>query len=415
MKTLSRRSNGSVKKIADGAYKLTITTGYDSKGNQIRRSKTVHVSSDRKAGEELQKFIRECPVTTNANCPVNASVTLKVFVEYWKNQHAKINNEDKTQERDNEILDSRILPALGHLKLSELTAPIIQTFLNSLKGPGMRLDGKTGILSDRSVEMHYSVIHKILNRAVKWEILDKNRCSNVEVPHPKYRKIKVFDEPEMAKFLNLVDQLPDRYFKYRVITHLAFSLGLRREEIVGLTWKQINFKNGTLEISQALSYIVGKPLKLKAPKNEVSNRTLGLSQEYKELLLHQQELQKAAFKKASLAWEESVFIFTQRKSLKPMHVNSFNTWLKKFLSNTDLPTSSIHKLRHAFGTYQIAAGVDLATVKDAMGHADLRTTSLYVKALDSRKRLITSTGEATIQRLRDSVKQEDDQSNKEPQ
>ena len=75
MKTLSRRSNGSVKKIADGAYKLTVTIGYDSKGNQIRRSKTVHVTSDRKAGEELQKFIRECPVTTNAKCPVNASVT----------------------------------------------------------------------------------------------------------------------------------------------------------------------------------------------------------------------------------------------------------------------------------------------------------------------------------------------------
>jgi len=94
----------------------------------------------------------------------------------------------------------------------------------------MRLDGKNGILSDRSVEMHYSLIHKILNRAVKWEIIDKNRCSNVEVPHPKYKKINVHDEPEMAKFLHLVDQLPDRYFKYRVITHLAFSLGLRREE-----------------------------------------------------------------------------------------------------------------------------------------------------------------------------------------
>ena len=76
--------------------------------------------------------------------------------------------------------------------------------------------------------------------------------------------------------------------------------------------------------------------------------------------------------------------------------------------------ASPHKLRHAFGTYQIAAGVDLATVKDAMGHADFRTTSLYVKALDSRKRLITSTGEATIQRLRDSVKQDDNQANKDP-
>ena len=411
MNTTARRSSGSVKKLSEGRYKLTLTVGYDNKGNQIRRSKTVQASSDRKANEELQRFIRECPVNANSPSPISASTTLKTFVEYWRNQHAKINNEEKTRERDNEILDSRILPALGHLKLSELTAPVIQQFLNSIKGPGMRLDGKAGFLSDRTIEMHFSVIHKILNKAVEWECLDKNRCSNVHVPHPKYRKVNVYDEPEMALFLMLVDKLPDRFFKYRVITYLAFTLGLRREEIIGLTWKHIDFTSGSLEISQAVSYIVGVPLMVKDPKNEVSNRTLGLTQECTNLLKHLQDLQKAGFEKANLTWKESSFVFTQLKSTKVMHLNSYNTWLKKFLVGTGLPKSSIHKLRHAFGTYQLAAGVDLATVKDAMGHADLRTTSLYIKSLDSRKRLVSNASETTIQRLRNSIQTDEERKN----
>ena len=401
MNNKTRRSLGSVKKISERTFKLTVTTGYDSKGNQIRKSKTVHVPSDRRADEELQKFLRECPFNTAAHCPVNSSTTLRVFVEYWQKQHAEVNNEEKTRERDTEILTKRILPALGHLKLCELTAPIIQKFLNSLKQPGMRLDGKPGFLSDRTIEMHYSVLHKILNKAVRWEILDKNRCDNVEVPRPKYKKVDVFDEPDMADFLSLVDNLSDHEFKYRVITHLAFSLGMRREEICGLTWRQIDFNSATLEVSQALTYIVGKPLYVKDTKNESSYRMLGLTGEIIELLRTQQANQKAAFAKENLAWSDSCFVFTQRKSTKPLHLNSYNTWLAKFLPISGLPHSSIHRLRHAFGTYQLAEGTDLGAIKDAMGHADLRTTSIYVNSLDSRKRLVAKASETSLQRLRD--------------
>ncbi len=400
MNNKTRRSLGSVRKISEGTYKLTVTTGYDSNGNQIRQSKTVHVPSDRRADEELQKFLRECPCNAAGHCPVNSSTTLRVFVEYWQKQHAEVNNEEKTNERDYEILEKRILPALGHLRLSDLTAPVIQQFLNSLKAPGMRLDGKPGRLSDRSIEMHYSIIHKLLNKAVKWEVLDKNRCDNVEVPRPKYKKVDVFDEPDMAEFLSLVDNLSGREYKYRVITHLAFSLGLRREEIFGLTWRQIDFKSAVVEVSQALSYIVGKPLYVKGTKNESSHRTLGLTEEMIALLQAQQADQKAAFAKANLAWSDSCFVFTQRKSTKPLHLNSYNSWLTKFLAISGLPHSSIHRLRHAFGTYQLAEGTDLGTVKDVMGHVDLRTTSIYINSLDSRKRLVATASEKSLQRLR---------------
>ena len=401
MNNKTRRSLGSVKKISEGYFKLTVTTGYDSKGNQIRKSKTVRVSSDRKAEEELQKFIRECPSTTQAMCPINASTSLRAFVDYWKQQHAEINYEEKTKERDYEILEKRILPALGHLRLSELTAPVIQQFLNSLKTPGMRLDGKPGRLSDRTIEMHYALIHKLLNKAVSWEFLDKNRCDNVEVPRPKYKKVDVFDEPDMAEFLSLVDNLSGREYKYRVITHLAFTLGMRREEICGLTWRQIDFNSGTLEISQALSYIVGKPLYVKGPKNESSDRTLDLSDEMIDLLRTQQTNQKAAFAKANLAWSDSCFVFTQCKSTKPFHLSSYTNWLSKFLRRSGLPHSSIHLLRHSFGTYQLAEGMDLGTIRDLMGHVDTRTTNIYLNSLPSRKRLSVIASKNVLQRLRD--------------
>ena len=162
MNNKTRRSLGSVKKISEGYFKLTVTTGYDSKGNQIRKSKTVRVSSDRKAEEELQKFIRECPSTTQAMCPINASTSLRAFVDYWKQQHAEINYEEKTKERDYEILEKRILPALGHLRLSELTAPVIQQFLNSLKTPGMRLDGIAKFTGNEVKKAHLDAEGKLV-------------------------------------------------------------------------------------------------------------------------------------------------------------------------------------------------------------------------------------------------------------
>ena len=409
MSNKDRRSKGSIKNPGNGLYKLTVTVGYNSAGKQERRSKTVRVSSDRKAEEELQKFFRECPSITQTACPVNASTTLKSFVDYWKHQHAEANYEEKTKERDYEILDKRILPALGHFRLSELTVPIIQNFLNSLKEPGMRLDGKPGRLSDRTIEMHYSLIHKLLNKAVKWEILEKNRCDSVKVVRPKYKKVKVLDEYEMSVLLNHVDELPQKAHKYRVITYLAFSMGLRREEICGLTWKQIDFKNATLDVSQALAYVAGKPLYVKDTKNDPSYRLLGLTEELIILLQTQQDYQKAAFIKAGLEWSEYCFVFTQRKSVTPLHLNSYNTWLNKFLPKLNLPHASIHRLRHAFGTYQLAGGTDLGAIKDFMGHADLRTTSIYINSLDSRKRVVTKNSEASLIRLRKLSRPEENQ------
>ncbi|MEN6565335.1 MAG: tyrosine-type recombinase/integrase, partial [Veillonellales bacterium] len=350
---------------------------------------------------ELQVFIVECTGTQPINSAPLSSTTFKDFVAYWRREHAELNNEQKTRERDNQQLDSRIIPALGHYKLSELTTDILQRFINSLRKPGMRKDGKPGCLSDREVEMHRSLIHKILNKAVKtWQYLPVNPCSAVVGPRPKYKKVQIYDEPDMSKFLELVDTLPKAEFKYRLLTHLAFEVGLRRGELLALTWPEVDLDNGTLHVSHSLSYIVGIPLVLKDPKNERSDRYLYLPPEIVELLKEQRENQIAAFKKAEITWKPDGFVFTQRKSTNPMHVNSFNTWLKKVLPKAGLPETSIHKLRHAFGSYQIANGMDIATVKDAMGHSDLRTTSRYIHPLDSKKREVALNSASTMQRLR---------------
>ena len=404
----ARRSSGSIKKVSEGNYKLTVTVGYKPNGDQIRRCKTVTASSDRKADAELQLFIAECSKQPTKSAPLSA-MTFRDFVAFWRKEHAELNNALKTQERDNQQLNSRIIPALGHYKLSELTTPIIQIFVNSLRKPGMRMDGKPGRLSDREVEMHYSVIHKILNKAVKWHYLQTNPCSDVDCPRPKYKTVRIYDEPDMAKFLDLVDNLPPDKFKYRLLTQLAFSTGLRRGELIGLTWDQIDFKNKRLHVSQAIAYIISLGLIKKAPKNDGSYRYLDLDDEIVSLLEQQQEFEKAAFAKAGVKWSAASFIITQKKDRKkPMHVNSYYTWLCRFLPKTGLPKTSIHKLRHAFGSYQIANGTDVVTLMELMGHGDMRTTRRYSHALESRKRAVATNSANTRANLRSIAKQQKD-------
>lgn len=403
----TRRSSGSIKKIGEGTYKLTVTAGYKPNGDQIRRCRTVKASSDRKADVELQLFIAECSSEQPEKTAPLSFITFKDFVAYWRREHAELNNALKTQERDNQQLDNRIIPALGHYKLSELTTKNIQSFINSLRKPGMRMDRKPGCLSDREVEMNYSVIHKILTKAVKWHYLQANPCSDVDCPRPKYKAVRIYDEPDMAKFLDLVDKLPQDKFKYKLMTQLAFSTGLRRGELLGLTWDQIDFKNKRLHVSQAISYIIALGLLPKGPKNEGSDRYIDLSDEDILLLEQQQLLEKAAFEKKGVKWSRAAYIVTQNKDRnKPMHVNSYHTWLSRFLPGTGLPKTSIHKLRHAFGSYQIANGMDVITLMETMGHGDMRTTRRYTHALDSRKRTIATNSAQTRAHLRSIAEQQ---------
>ena len=164
-------------------YELTVFDGYRSDGKQRRHYRTVEAKNDSEAKKLLIQFQAEVLSATPGDSEKLDSMTLSAFFPYWVENYLKRKKlSNKHLERSTELFKSRIEPAMGHCMMSAITPRMINRFLNDLQRPGIRRDGKSGGLSDRSVEMHFSLLRTMFNAAKKWKIVAENPCESVDKP-----------------------------------------------------------------------------------------------------------------------------------------------------------------------------------------------------------------------------------------
>jgi integrase len=153
--------------------------------------------------------------------------------------------------------------------------------------------------------------------------------------------------------------------------------GLRRGELCGLEWPDIDFEHQMIKVCRSSQYVSGMGIFVKETKTESSDRTIKLPKQAFEFLRDYRVWQLEQRMKMGDRWEDNNRIFTQEDG-KPVHPDSITSWFKKFIAKTDLPQITIHSLRHTNITLQIAAGVPLRTVAFRSGHAQTSTTiNLY--------------------------------------
>lgn len=163
--------------------------------------------------------------------------------------------------------------------------------------------------------------------------------------------------------------------------HLAGLLGLRREEITGLKWKYVDFKERVIHIHEVRTS-AGKNVIVKAPKNEKSRRTLYIIDELYTLLLQQRCRQTEYQELLGEAYMDTGYVLV-RDDGKPYRVNSVTEQFKEFLEKHDLPKLRLHDLRHTFNSILYDEGVDLKAISEALGHSDIGTTNkIYTHLFD---------------------------------
>ena len=150
--------------------------------------------------------------------------------------------------------------------------------------------------------------------------------------------------------------------------------GLRRGEMCGLEWGDIDFENHLITVRRSSQYVAGKGIFTKETKTETSDRTIKLPSPAFQVLKEHKVWQAQERLKMGDKWVASDRIFTQCDG-KPIHPDSITGWFREFIAKTDLPQITIHSLRHTNITLLIAAGVPLRTVSYRAGHAQTSTTS----------------------------------------
>ena len=366
-----------IKKRSDDSYLLSVAVGYDNKGKQIVKTKTVKATSKTKAMQEYNIFAAEVQKGIVA---YTGKYKLVSFAKTWYEDYCLKNLAPKTQRSYKNHLNNRIIPVLGYIDMSKLRPQHIIKFLEELKKPGLRLDGKKGLLSDESIMYCFRVLSSMLQDAMQWQIISSNPCSRVKAPTVKRHKYKLLSEKEIREMLRYLYEEP---LKYRMIVLLAVDSGLRLGELMALKWSDIDMKNNILNVTKSNQALGGKGVFTKSPKNESSVRNLVLSASIMELLKKYSLWQKEQKFMLANKWHDENWLFTKWDG-QAMYPTTPSQWFRKFLKRKGLPHMPFHALRHLSATLLISLGIPLKNVSNRLGHADIRTTAnIYSEALQS--------------------------------
>ncbi len=255
-------------------------------------------------------------------------------------------------------LDRTIYPALGAFKLPDITSAQISALLLDIQASGK---------AHATVIKAYTILHSLFKMAYLGDMIPKNPMDKVERPKPRKDEIQAA-EPQAytaAEIKQLFDVLDTEPLKWRALVQLLIDTGIRRGECCALRWENIDFSSGAVAISGNLCYTPAKGIYLDTPKNG-HRRTVYVGTETLSLLRQLRTEQAAkAF---------SAYVFTQEGSPEPMHPQSPTRYLKKLSARCGLTDLHPHKLRHTFASVAITNGADVASVSEALGHADKSTT-----------------------------------------
>lgn len=380
-------------------YEIRVSCGIDINGKKLGKSKTW-IPDEGMTQKQIEKELARQKVlfeeeVKNGICPDN-KIRFVDFSKRWMDEYAKVNLTIKTYARY-EIYLKRINQGIGHLKLKDITPLQLNAFYRSLEADGVnqrkRYDENgelinNGKLAPKTILDHHRVISKILSTAVKWGLLEKNVAMRADPPKVPHREISYLNEQEVRQMLTLLEKEPIQY--QTMITLLVYT-GIRRGELCGLEWKDIDFENQVMHVVRSAQYIGNKTMITKEPKTKSGIRHFSLSIHACILLKKYRRWQLEQKFNAGDQWTESDRLFTSWNG-KPIHPDTVTDWFSKFIKRSGLPYVTLHSLRHTNATLMIAEGTDVCTVSRRLGHANTATTlNIYAHALKSKDREAANT------------------------
>lgn len=238
------------------------------------------------------------------------------------------------------------------------------------------------VLSNKTIRHHHMLISAVLNKAVEWEVIKENKARLIKPPKAKAKEIVFLEEKDIEI---LVKELKTAPVQEAMMIKLFLLTGMRRGEMCGLEWADIDFDRKVLSIKRASQYLTDKGIFTKEPKNISSKRCMPLSGITIELLKNYRVWQQQQKDFFGSEWIETDRLFTAANG-SPINPDNVSGWFHEFIKRTGLPAVTVHGLRHTFITLMISKGVDIITVSNLAGHSMPSTTiNLYSHAVSERK------------------------------
>jgi len=225
-------------------------------------------------------------------------------------------------------------------------------------------------LSPKTIRNYHSFVSSVLGYAVRMGMIRDNPARNVILPPLEHGEKECYTLEEAQRFLDSLGRAPTKYQAFFV---LAIYGGFRRGELLGLEWKDIDFKDHIISIRRTSLYTKEKGIFTDTTKTARSQRTLKLPFAVFEVLKRHRAAQSEERLKLGDVWHGSDRLFVNWDG-KPMHPNTPYHWLRGFCKETGQRFLGVHQFRHLNATLLITSGTDARTVSAALGHSQTSTT-----------------------------------------
>ena len=279
-----KRANGegSIRKKPSGRWEGRYTQGIDPvTGRAIQKSVSAKTQAECK--EKLARAIRE-----NRGVPLNhtGDYTAAEWCRLWFETYSKPNIRYNTAKGYEGIIEHHIIPAIGAIKLKQLSSIHIQRMYNDLKENGRMPRGakqNDKPLSNTFVRRVHAVLQAALKQAVKERLIPYNPCENCRIPPKDKKEMTILPPEKIGRYLQEAE-------KYGVLPmfYLELSSGLRRGELLALQWEDLNVKERILTVNKQVTRMEGE-LDVTEPKTKNSVRKVALSQQAVDLLVQEHE------------------------------------------------------------------------------------------------------------------------------
>jgi integrase len=271
-----------------------------------------------------------------------------------------------------DVIGLHVMPYIGGVLLQRLRAEDLDTLYATLLTEG-RADGRGG-LSAKTVRSVHGIIHKALADAERKGTVARNVATLADPP-----KLSAAQRPRMSiwtpdQLRNFLAHIEDH--RLHPAYHLAANTGMRRGEVLGLGWDDVDLRAGRLSVRQAV-ITIHYQVHISDVKTTQGRRSIDLDERTVEVLRTWRRHQKRQRMAVGEGWREHGLVFS-RPDGSPIHPDYFQQTFDRAVASSGLPVIRLHDLRHTHASLLLAAGVPVKVVSERLGHANPAfTMSVY--------------------------------------
>lgn len=363
------RGTGSVRLRPDtGRYQAAFVVGYDENGNPQRVRREFDTS------DEAELWLAKLLVAeSKGETLTSTDQTLKQRVDVWLDTLEARKLSEGTLHDYRSTIERYVLPYLGRMRLRDLRPDHVEMLLTSLHKAG-----KSAYIMEKA----HRYLSMVLINAVERELIPRNVARNVRPPKPEKARHPRWSAGEALTVLTHCEAQDNPIARYVI---LGLVTGLRREELLGLRWRDVDLGAAKLRVRHTVTYPKGGPVMSDVPKTDAAYRTVYFEERGVKALLGQLEHVELA-RASARRWEEHDLVFPSSVGT-PHSIRLLREGFQAIWEAAGVPRIRLYDLRSTHGSILADAGVNPKLIADRLGHEDAGfTMSVYVRTQEPEQR-----------------------------